>query len=97
MSELFRVIRRPFITEKSTVLKDDANIICLEVGLNATKPEIKRAVEKVFKVKVESVNVRRIKGKIKRRGRHEGRRPERKKAYVKLKAGETAPEFFEST
>ncbi len=51
----------------------------------------------MFKVKVDSVNVQRLKGKLKRRGRHFGRRPERKKAYVKLKPGETAPEFFEST
>ena len=97
MSEHFRVIRQPFITEKSSLLKDDANVLVLEVALSATKTDIKRAVEKVFKVKVASVNVQRLKGKVKRRGRHEGRRPERKKAYIRLKAGETAPEFFEST
>ncbi len=97
MSEIHRIIRQPFITEKSSVLKDDANVICLEVALSATKADIKRAVEQVFKVKVDSVNVQRLQGKLKRRGRHEGRRPERKKAYVKLKPGETAPEFFEST
>ncbi len=97
MSEIFRVIRRPFITEKSSVLKDDANILCLEVDRSTTKAEVKRAVEQVFKVKVESVNIMRLKGKVKRRGRHEGRRPLRKKAYVRLKEGETPPEFFEST
>ena len=97
MNEQFRIIRQPFITEKSSLLKDDANTIVLEVDLNATKTDIKRAVEKVFKVKVASVNVQRLKGKLKRRGRHEGRRPERKKAYVRLREGEQAPEFFEST
>jgi len=97
VSEIFRVIRRPFITEKSSVLKDDANILCLEVDRSTTKAEVKRAVEQVFKVKVESVNIMRLKGKVKRRGRHEGRRPLRKKAYVRLKEGETPPEFFEST
>ncbi len=97
MSEIFRVIRQPFITEKSSTLKDDANILCLEVDRSATKTEVKRAVEQVFKVKVESVNIMRLKGKVKRRGRHEGRRPLRKKAYVRLKKGETPPEFFEST
>lgn len=97
MSDNFRVIRQPFITEKSTHLKDADNVIVLEVDRSATKPQIKAAVEEVFKVKVESVNVRRVKGKLKRRGRFEGRRPERKKAYIRLKAGEKAPEFFEST
>lgn len=97
MNDSFRVIREPFITEKSTHLKDVDNVIVLEVDRHATKPQIKAAVEAVFNVKVDSVNVRRVKGKIKRRGRFEGRRPERKKAYVRLKAGENAPEFFEST
>ena len=97
MNEHFRVIRQPFITEKSNLLKDLGNILVLEVDRDATKPQIKNAVEAVFNVKVESVNIQRLKGKVKRRGRHEGRRPERKKAYVRLKSGESAPEFFEST
>jgi large subunit ribosomal protein L23 len=93
----FRIIRQPFITEKSTAIKELDNVIVLQVDVNATKPQIKEAVEKVFNVKVESVNVQRLKGKLRRRGRFEGRRPERKKAYIKLKEGQTAPEFFEST
>lgn len=97
MSDHFRIIKQPFITEKSSLLKDDANVIVLEVDIDATKTEIRRAVEKVFKVKVASVNVQRIKGKLKRRGRHQGRRPERKKAYIRLREGEQAPEFFEAT
>lgn len=97
MSENFRIIRRPVITEKSSLLKDEGNVLVLEVEREATKTQIKQAVEQVFKVKVQSVNVQRVKGKVKRRGRHEGRRPLRKKAYVRLKPGEKAPEFFEST
>ena len=95
MSSEFRIIRQPFITEKSSVLKDDASVLSLEVAINATKADVKRAVERVFKVKVMSVNMLRLKGKLKRRGRHEGRRPERKKAFVRLMPGETTPEFFE--
>lgn len=97
MNEHYRIIRQPFITEKSTLIKEDDNTLVLQVDIAATKPQIKSAVEAVFKVKVESVNIQRLKGKVKRRGRFEGRRAERKKAYVKLKPGETAPEFFEST
>jgi large subunit ribosomal protein L23 len=97
VSEVFKIIRQPFITEKSSLLKDSANMLVLEVDRDATKTEVKRAVEQVFKVKVESVNILRLKGKLKRRGRHEGRRPLRKKAYVRLKEGQTPPEFFEST
>jgi large subunit ribosomal protein L23 len=97
VSEHFRIIRQPFITEKATLMKDSDNVLVLQVDINATKPQIKDAVEKAFKVEVESVNVQRLKGKVKRRGRYEGRRPERKKAYVKLKEGQRAPEFFEAT
>ena len=97
MKDVFRVIRHPFITEKSSLLKDDANVLCLEVARDATKTDVRRAVEQVFKVKVQSVNIMRLKGKLKRRGRHMGRRPLRKKAYVRLAPGQAAPEFFEST
>jgi large subunit ribosomal protein L23 len=97
VNDHFRVIRQPFITEKSTLIKEQGNVIVLEVERTATKPQIKAAVEAAFNVKVDSVNIQRLKGKLKRRGRFEGRRPERKKAWVKLKAGEKAPEFFEST
>ena len=97
MNEHYKIIRQPFITEKSTMIKELDNTIVLEVARSATKPQIKAAVEAIFKVKVDTVNVYMLKGKVKRRGRFEGKRPDRKKAYVKLKAGETAPEFFEST
>lgn len=97
MSKSYEIIRQPFITEKSSLKKDESGTIVLEVARGATKIDIKRAVEEVFKVKVASVNVMRVKGKIKKRGRFEGRRPDRKKAYVRLKPGEKPPEFFEST
>ncbi len=97
MNEHYRVIRQPFITEKSTQLKEDDGTLVLQVDIEATKPQIKAAVEAVFDVKVESVNIQRLKGKVKRRGRFEGRKAERKKAFVKLKEGQSAPEFFEST
>lgn len=97
MSENYRVIRHPFITEKSTLMKEVDNVLVLQVDVNATKPQIKAAVEQVFSVEVDSVQTMRIKGKLKRRGRFIGRRPERKKAIIKLKEGQQAPEFFETT
>ena len=97
MNEHYRIIRQPFITEKSTLIKETDNTIVLQVAIDATKPMIKAAVEAVFNVEVDSVNIQRLKGKMKRRGRFVGRRAERKKAFIKLKAGQKAPEFFEST
>jgi len=94
---IFRVIRQPFITEKSTIAKELDNALVLQVSIDATKPQIKAAVESVFNVEVDSVKTMRMKGKLKRRGRFVGRRPERKKAIVKLKEGQQAPEFFETT
>jgi large subunit ribosomal protein L23 len=89
------VIRRPLITEKSTVLRDDKNIIAFEVHRDANKIEVKRAVEAQFKVKVEEVRIARVHGKVRRQGRFSGRRPDWKKAYVRLVAGEKQIEFFE--
>lgn len=94
---IFRVIRQPFITEKSTLMKETDNTLVLQVSVDATKPQIKEAVEQVFNIEVDSVKTMRVKGKLKRRGRFVGRRPERKKAIVKLKEGQKAPEFFEAT
>ncbi|MFQ5467133.1 MAG: 50S ribosomal protein L23 [Kiloniellaceae bacterium] len=83
---VFEVIRRPVVTEKST-LASEHNQVVFEVPLDATKPEIKYAVEGLFKVKVKAVNTIRQKGKSKRfRGRL-GQRPDRKKAYVTLEEG----------
>jgi large subunit ribosomal protein L23 len=89
------IIRRPLITEKSTVLRDEKNIIAFEVHRDANRIEVKRAVEAQFKVKVADVRIARVHGKVRRQGRFAGRRPDWKKAYVRLVEGEKQIEFFE--
>ncbi len=89
------VIRRPLITEKSTVLKDERGIVAFEVDMRANKIEVKRAVEAQFNVRVAEVRVARMHGKKRRQGRYVGRRPDWKKAYVRLADGEKPIEFFE--
>ncbi len=89
------VIRRPLITEKSTELRDDKNVIAFEVARDANKIQVKRAVEAQFKVKVAEVRIANVHGKVRRRGRFVGRRPDWKKAYVRLVEGEKPIEFFE--
>ena len=95
MKNLYEVIRRPLITEKTTALKETQRSLCFEVHKDASKPEIKKAVESLFGVKVEDVRVANVHGKVKRQGRYVGRRPDWKKAYVVLKQGEKMIEFFE--
>jgi large subunit ribosomal protein L23 len=80
----YDIVVRPIITEKSTLLKDTGNQYIFEVQRDANKIEIKKAVEKLFKVKVVSVNVSNMEGKKKRLGRFEGKKPDWKKAVVKL-------------
>ncbi len=89
------MIRRPLITEKSTVLKETQGTLCFEVHREATKPEIKKAVEQLLGTKVADVRVSNVRGKLKRQGRYVGRRPDWKKAYVVLKKGEKMIEFYE--
>jgi large subunit ribosomal protein L23 len=89
------VIRRPLITEKSTLQRDDTNTVAFEVDRKANKIDVKRAVEAQFKVKVAEVRIASIHGKVRRQGRFEGRRPDWKKAYVRLAKGEKTIEFFE--
>ena len=95
MKNLYDVIRRPLITEKSTTLKETQNSLCFEVHRDATKPEIKKAVESFFSVKVKTVRVAVQHGKVKRQGRFQGRRPDWKKAYVVLAADSKMIEFFD--
>jgi len=95
MKNLYEVIRRPLITEKTTALKETQRSLCFEVHRDASKPEIKKAVESLFGVKVQDVRVANVHGKVKRQGRYVGRRPDWKKAYVVLKPGEKMIEFFE--
>jgi large subunit ribosomal protein L23 len=89
------VIRRPLITEKSTLQRDDTNTVAFEVDRKANKIDVKRAVEAQFKVKVAEVRMASMHGKVRRQGRFEGRRPDWKKAYVRLAEGEKTIEFFE--
>lgn len=90
-----QIIRRPLVTEKSTLLREADNVIAFEVDPNANKIEVKKAVEELFKVKVEEVRLFNVRGKMKRMGRFAGKRRDWRKAYVRLKEGEKAPEFIE--
>ena len=85
--QLMKLILEPRITEKSTLLSDKYNQFVFKVATSATKPEIKKAVELLFEVEVESVQVTNVKGKSKRFSQIQGRRSDWKKAYVKLKPG----------
>ncbi len=89
------VIRRPLVTEKTTVARESSTVIVFEVAESATKIDVKRAVEKLFGAKVESVRTAIAHGKFKRQGRFIGQRSDWKKAWVRLKAGEKVPEIFE--
>jgi len=88
------VIKKPLITEKSTLLKGTANSVLFAVDTRANKKEVREAVEKMFKVKVVDVRTLIVAGKVKRRGRTVGLRPGWKKAVVTLKEGDKI-EFFE--
>ncbi len=93
-----KIIRRPLVTEKSTSLRDEDHkhdTIAFEVDPKANKIQVKSAVEELFKVKVEEVRVFNVRGKIKRMGRYQGKRRDWRKAYVRLQAGEKAPDFIE--
>jgi large subunit ribosomal protein L23 len=91
------VIRRPLVTEKTTMARELTTTLVFEVARDATKIDIKKAVEKLFGPKVASVRTEIMHGKFKRQGRFAGQRPDWKKAWVRLKAGEKAPEFIEGT
>jgi large subunit ribosomal protein L23 len=93
MPNLYTVIRRPVITEKGLGVKETEATLVFEVAPTATKTEVKEAVEALFKVKVAAVRTSNFAGKERRRGRYAGYRPDWKKAYVKLKAGEKLPEY----
>lgn len=85
---LLQVILAPQITEKATRIADKNQQIAFKVRTDATKPEIKAAIELVFKVEVQGVTVANVGGKIKRAGRAMGKRKDWKKAYVSLKPGQ---------
>jgi len=85
---LMQVLVAPIVSEKATLVAEKANTVLFKVLQDATKPEIKAAVELMFKVEVSGVSVVNIKGKTKRFGKSIGRRDNVRKAYVTLKAGQ---------
>lgn len=82
------ILRFPLITERSTDLREHMNKVVFIVNRFANKHQVKQAVEETLNVKVEKVNIINVSGKIKKLGRHEGKKPDRKKAIVTLKQGE---------
>ena len=89
----FEVIQGPLVTEKTQLRKDDERTLCFRVRPDATKTDIKNAVQAIFKVKVESVRTANFVGKLRRQRRFAGYRPDWKKAYVKLREGEKMVEY----
>lgn len=94
MPTLYNIIRKPLITEKGLGVKETEGTLVFDVAPEATKTEVKQAVEALFKVKVVAVRTANFFGKERRRGRFVGTRPDWKKAYVKLKSGEKMPEYI---
>ncbi|MFP4346828.1 MAG: 50S ribosomal protein L23 [Thermodesulfobacteriota bacterium] len=90
----YEIIKRPLVTEKTTLQKEVDNQITIEVDRRANRVEIRKAVEKIFDVHVSEVRTMQVKGKVKQRGRIVGKRKDWKKAIVKLMPGERI-EFFE--
>jgi large subunit ribosomal protein L23 len=93
--KLSEVIRRPVITEKTTVLREHGLTIVFEVARGANKIDVRQAVEQLLGSKVASVRTSIAHGKVKRQGRYSGRRPDWKKAYVRLRDGEKLPDFLQ--
>jgi large subunit ribosomal protein L23 len=96
MKSAYQIIRKPVITEKGLGIKETQQTLVFEVAQKATKTEIKEAVQTIFKVKVDSVRTATFEGKERRRGKFAGYRPDWKKAYVRLKAGEKMPEYAQN-
>ncbi|HLJ45894.1 MAG TPA: 50S ribosomal protein L23 [Bryobacteraceae bacterium] len=92
---IYNVIKRPMVTEKAMGKKEAEQTLCFEVAPDANKTQIRAAVEQLFKVKVAEVRTVSQTGKLRRRGRFAGYRPDWKKAYVRLKEGQKMPEYAE--
>lgn len=93
MATLYTTIRRPLITEKALTTRETEGSLVFEVAAEATKTEVRQAVEKLFNVKVASIRTANVEGKERRRGKFSGYKPDWKKAYVRLRAGEKVPDF----
>ena len=96
MKSAYQILRKPVITEKGLAIKENENTLVFQVAKEATKTEIKEAVQSIFKVKVDSVRTANYPGKERRRGRFAGYRPDWKKAYLRLKSGEKMPEYAQN-
>ncbi len=92
---VYEVIVKPVVTEKGVIKKESERTLCFQVAPAASKTQIRAAVEKLFKVKVQEVRTQNTVGKLRRRGRFTGFRSDTKKAWVRLKAGEKMPEYAE--
>jgi large subunit ribosomal protein L23 len=92
---IYDIIQKPLVTEKGVDKKDNERTLCFQVAKEANKTQVKAAVEKLFKVKVEEVRTANFDGKLRRRGKFAGYRSGWKKAYVKLKKDQKVPEFAE--
>lgn len=88
MKSIFSVVKKPMFTEKGAGLKESQGKVLVEVYKDANKIEIKKAIEEIFKVKVEKVSTINTIGKLKRQGKYAGKRPDKKKAIITLKRGE---------
>lgn len=86
---IMKLLLGPHVTEKAAIVGESSNQYVFQVMPDATKPEIKQAVEKLFEVEVDAVRVANVKGKTKRTGQRMGRRKDWKKAYVRVKAGQS--------
>ncbi len=93
MDNVYEVIKRPLMTEKSTSIGEKQNSYLFEVNISSTKEDIKEAVQKLFDVKVKDVNTMISHGKIKRIGKHQGRRSKAKKAIITLEEGQNIQMF----
>ncbi len=89
MKDITKIIKKPLVTEKGTILRDEDNKVVFAVDRSANKIQIKAAVEELFGVTVEDVKTMVVKGKVKRYGRFDYRRSDWKKAVVKLKEGDS--------
>lgn len=92
---IYDVLVRPLVTEKGVTKKDSERTLVFEVHPDANKTQVKAAVEKLFKVRVEEVRTATFEGKLRRRGRFAGYRSDWKKAYVRVEEGQKVPEFAE--
>ena len=93
--KLTDIIRRPLITEKTSIQREDGRTIVFQVARDANKVQIRHAIEKLLGAKVDTIRTSIAHGKIKRQGRYSGQRPDWKKAYVTLREGQKMPEFLE--